>query len=179
MINIVVVALFLLIGGVVWSRQRARAAPPRSEGRPALVTPGELVRSLDGRRSRGQRGLSDIQDPREAAALLMAMMAAGPGGATARQITCMVQEAMTFFGFSEAGARALIDHAVWVCEGVSDPHRAVSQMTDLVQRAPALGAKEIVDLDGMLVAVSEAETSPDERQLQLLALFRRQAGLRV
>jgi hypothetical protein len=52
-------------------------------------------------------------------------------------------------------------------------------MTDFIQNTSGMGPKQIVDMDSMLVAVSEAEGEPLEAQLDLLTIFRGKTGLRV
>ncbi|MGC6498839.1 MAG: hypothetical protein ACON4C_01500 [Henriciella sp.] len=177
--NFVLVLLILLVGGLVWSRVLAGRRQPELEALPPLRPSGELLRSLELRRSLNQGALSDVADPREAAALLMALIAAASGAVTSRQRDVMQAEAEHVFGFSPVSAGGLIEHAVWLGGKVDNPHAAVVRMTDLVQTTLGLGQKEIVDLDGMLVAVSEAEGSPLAPQLELLALFRQKAGLKV
>ena len=53
------------------------------------------------------------------------------------------------------------------------------KLSELIVSSPQLGPKEIVDLDAMLVAVSEAEGVPTREQLALLQVFRDKAGLKT
>jgi len=55
----------------------------------------------------------------------------------------------------------------------------MSKMTDFVRNSPGMTNKELVDLDGMLVVVSEAEGDPTDSQLDLLTIYRDKTGLRV
>ena len=55
----------------------------------------------------------------------------------------------------------------------------MARLSKLVVNAPQLGPKEVVDLDAMLVAVSEAEGLPTRAQLRLLQVYRDMAGLKT
>jgi hypothetical protein len=58
----------------------------------------------------------------------------------------------------------------------SEAMRILSRM---IVNSPQLGPKEVVDLDAMLVAVSEAEELPTRAQLVLLQVYRDLAGLKT
>ena len=53
------------------------------------------------------------------------------------------------------------------------------RLSQLIINASQLGPKEVVDLDSMLVAVSEAEGLPTRDQLALLQVYRDTAGLKT
>ena len=55
----------------------------------------------------------------------------------------------------------------------------MTQLSKLIVNAPQLGPKEVIDLDAMLVAVSEAEGVPTRAQLALLQVYRDLAGLKT
>ena len=55
----------------------------------------------------------------------------------------------------------------------------VTRMSKMILQQDAIGPKEIVDLDGMLVAVSEADGLPNADQLALLQTFRNLVGLKT
>ena len=52
-------------------------------------------------------------------------------------------------------------------------------MTDFIRKTQGMTNKELVDLDGMLVTVSEAEGDPTPSQLDLPTIYREKTGLRV
>ena len=83
------------------------------------------------------------------------------------------------FDFAQAEADELSAHAAWVTNSLPDPQAAMRKLSQLIVSAPQLGPKEIVDLDAMLVAVSEAEGVPTREQLTLLQVFRDKAGLKT
>ena len=88
-------------------------------------------------------------------------------------------EVMHHFEFTEQDADQLISQAGWLSRNGGASHVVMSKMTDFVRNTPGMTGKELVDLDGMLVAVSEAEGDPIESQLKLLTIFRDKTGLRV
>ena len=53
------------------------------------------------------------------------------------------------------------------------------KLSQLIVSSSVLGPKEVVDLDAMLVAVSEAEGLPTREQLALLQVYRDKAGLKT
>ena len=138
-----------------------------------------LPRKMRFRNMSRKGGLKVVEDPREAAAILMLEIAQARGTLTERQEAVIRAEIMQQFEFDEADAQSLIAQAGWLARDAGAAHAVVSRMTDFVQNAPGMGSKEMVDLDGMLVIISEAEGSPTPEQLDLLAIFRQKAGLRV
>ena len=149
------------------------------DGRKLAETVSNLPRRLKFRRLTSQRGLKLVSDPREAATALMLEIAKARGGFSERQKAAVRAEIMQHFEFNEADADELIRQTDWLVGDLNPPERVVLKMTEFVQKSPALGPKQIVDLDGMLVAVSEAEGNPARAQMDLLTLYREKTGLRV
>lgn len=126
----------------------------------------------------GRNGVTLIEDPREAAAIMMMEMARARGGPlTERQSAAIDQEIMQAFQFSREEAEDLSAHAAWVTNNAPKPMDTMRKLSQLIVNSPQLGPKEVVDLDAMLVAVSEAEGAPTRDQLTLLQVFRDRAGL--
>lgn len=177
--HILIAVIGLLTALAVWYWRLKMLGEVASKGMDAAETLANLPRRLAFKRKSGKSGLQIVDDPREAATILMLQVAQGQGALTEKQKATIQSEIVNNFQFSETDAEELIEHALWISAEAGKPHATVSRMTDFVQHAPGLGPKEIVDLDSMLVTVSEAEGSPNAAQLDLLALFRRKAGLRV
>ncbi|MFN7056839.1 hypothetical protein [Hyphomonas sp.] len=131
--------------------------------------------------TRAQKGGIDlIEDPREAAAIMLMMMALAKGGTlSARQSDAIEQEIRDHFDFSETEAEELAAHAAWVASSQLPGPEEMKRMSRQIVRSSQLGPKEIVDLDAMLVAVSEAEGLPSRAQLALLQIYRDMAGLKT
>ena len=177
--HILIAILSLLAALAVWYWRLRMLGRIARGGVEVAETVANLPRRIAFKRKSGKSGLQIVDDPREAATILMLQVAQAGGALTEKQKISIQTEIVDNFEFSETEADELIEHAQWISEDAGKPHATVSRMTDFVQHAPGLGPKEIVDLDSMLGSVSEAEGSPEPAQLDLLALFRRKAGLRV
>ncbi|MEM9939290.1 MAG: hypothetical protein AAFZ91_06465 [Pseudomonadota bacterium] len=163
----------------VWYWRLKMLSGAAKEGMKAAETVVNLPRKMSFKRKTGKGGLQIVEDPREAAAILMLEIAQARGALTEKQEASIRGEIMHHFEFNEADANSLIGQASWLARDVSAPHKVMSKMTDFVQSVPGMGRKEMVDLDGMLVVVSEAEGSPTPEQLDLLEIYRQKAGVRV
>ena len=149
------------------------------DGRKVAETVANLPRKMRFKNKSGKGGLSVVDDPREAATILMLEIAQARGTLTERQEAAIRGEVMHHFEFNEDDANALIGQAGWLSRNGGASHVVMSKMTDFVRQSPGMTAKELVDLDGMLVAVSEAEGDPTDNQLDLLTIYRDKTGLRV
>lgn len=128
----------------------------------------------------GKNGLGLIRDPREAAAIMLTEVARARGGPlTERQVETIEAEIAQTFEFTKDDAEALAAHAAWVTNSAPPPLETMQRLSRIIMTSDQIGPKEIVDLDAMLVSVSEAEGMPTRDQLTLLQLFRDQAGLRA
>lgn len=126
-------------------------------------------------------GLKSVSDPREAAAILMVLVA---GSGQGRQLETaqsdrIQEETRQAFELTPEEAEALLTHAVWMVREVDVPGGVAARMAQIIVRSPGIGAKELVDLDTMLVAITEAVGAPAPEQLQLLQVYRDKAGLRA
>jgi len=149
------------------------------EGMKMAEAAANLPRKMRFRNMTRKGGLDVVEDPREAAAILMLEIAQARGALTERQEAAIRAEIMQHFEFDEADAQSLITQAGWLARDAGASHTVMARMADFVLRSPGMGPEQLVDLDGMLVYISEAEGSPTGDQLDLLAIFRQKAGLRV
>ncbi len=163
----------------VWYFRLKMLSGLAKDGLKAAETVANLPRKMRFQRKAGKGGLQAVADPREAAAILMLEIAQARGTLTERQEAVIRAEIMQHFEFTEADAASLITQAGWLSRHAGAAHAVVTRMTDFVQNSSGMSAKEMVDLDGMLVIISEAEGNPTSEQLDLLAIFRQKAGLRV
>lgn len=129
----------------------------------------------------GSVGLKAVNDPREAAAILMVLIAGGYGERPLKDaaVKTIKREIAGAFELNSEEAGQFITHAVWMLRDVEAPSGVAARMAQVIIRAPAIGAKEVVDLDTMLIAVSEADGLPDEDTLRLLQIYRDRAGLQA
>ena len=149
------------------------------DGRKVAETVANLPRKMRFKNKSGKGGLAVVDDPREAATILMLEIAQARGTLTERQEAVIRGEVMHHFEFTEADANSLIGQAGWLSRNGGASHVVMSKMTDFVRQSPGMTGKELVDLDGMLVTVSEAEGDPTDSQLDLLTIYRDKTGLRV
>lgn len=128
----------------------------------------------------GQGGLDLIEDPREAAAIMMMQVALARGGPlTVLQGEVIEAEIRENFDYSAVEAEDLAAHAAWVSQTCPSGKDTMERLGRKIVNAPQLGPKEVIDLDAMLVAVSEAEGVPTRSQLNLLQVYRNLAGLKT
>lgn len=126
-------------------------------------------------------GLKSVSDPMEAAAILMVLVAGARSGqdmdAEARD--CIRQESMAEFQITEEDVDALLTHALWMVRDVDVPSGVISRMTRIIRKSPEIGDKELINLDAILIAITEAGGKVWPERLNLLQLFRDEAGLRA
>lgn len=171
--------LGLLAFVAVWYWRLKILGSAARDGLKAAETVANLPRKMRFRARTRRGGLQVVEDPREAATILMLEIAQARGALTERQEAAIRAEIIQHFEFTESDANSLITQAGWLARDAGAAHTVVTRMTELILNAPGMTEKEIVDLDGMLVIVSEAEGSPTNDQLDLLAVFRQKAGVRV
>lgn len=164
---------------LVWQWRSQRQADIATAVGAAEATAANLPRRLAYKRKTRRPGLQAVDDSREAAAALMVAMARANGrpGPEAREVIARIM--MGEFRITELDAQALLQHADWILRGEPPYDTIVDRMTDVLMQDPALGPKEIVDLDGMLVEVSEAEGRPNSDQLDILQRFRNRTGVQI
>ena len=178
--HIVFAILTVLTAVAVWSWRLRMARRGLDELGQAAKTVANAPRRLAFKWRAGRGGVELIEDPREAAAIMMMMVALGRGAPlSARQADMIEAEIRTHFSFSVQEAEELAAHAAWVAGSQLPGEEQMRRLSRLVVNAPQLSPKEVVDLDTMLVAVSEAEGLPIRAQLSLLQIYRDMAGLKT
>ena len=176
-ILIMIIGIITAISVWYWRLQMlSRAA---RDGKDMLDTATNLPRKLSFQRKAGKGGLRLVNDPREAAAIIMLEIARAGGEVSREQKAVITARMMREFDLGVEDAEALITHAAWLTRQAPASDAVIRRMTDLILKTPGIGPKEIVDLDEMLVAVSEAEGEPSKEQLVLLQAYRDRAGVRT
>jgi len=170
------VSILAAIG--IWSWRIRMAREGAQEAARLAQTALNMPRKLAFRYKAGKGGLSLIQDPREAAAIMMMEVARARGGPlTENQTAIMDREIMQHFEFTQDEADELTAHAAWVTNSAPMPGETMRKLSQLIVASSVLGPKEIIDLDDMLVTISEAEGLPTRDQLKLLQVYRDNTGL--
>ncbi len=170
-------ALLAAIGVWIWRLRMARQGLDAAAD--IARTVANAPRRFAFRYKAGKGGLDLIEDAREAAAIMMMEVALARGGPlTARQGEIIEAEIRAHFHYTAGDAEDLAAHAAWVCQSSPPPAETMRRLSQLIVNSH-LGPKEVVDLDSMLVAVSEAEGLPTRDQLALLQVYRDMAGLKT
>lgn len=171
--------LGILTAIAVWSWRIKAAKEAAEEAGKVIETAANLPRRLRFRKRMKQGDLGAIEDPREAAAIMMMEVARAAGEVTAEHKLVMRVEIMRHFEMTEADADDLIAAAGWLSRYAPASHVVMTKMTKKVLSAPGLGSEQFVDLSNMLDEVALIEGGPFDEQVSLIRIFREKAGLRV
>ncbi len=172
------IAILATIGFWVWRLQMAKRGLDVAVD--VAKTVANAPRRLAFKYKSGKGGLDLIDDPREAAAIMMMQVALARGSPlTPLQGDIIEAEIREHFQYTPGDAEDLAAHASWVCQSCPPAQETMRRLGNLIINASQLGPKEVVDLDAMLVAVSEAEGVPTRAQLALLQVYRDLAGLKT
>jgi hypothetical protein len=173
-----ILAVLTFIGVWVWRLQMAKRGLDVAVD--VAKTVANAPRRLAFKYKMGKGGLDLIDDPREAAAIMMMQVAlARSGPLTPLQSDIIEAEIREHFQCLPSEAEELAAHAAWVSQSCPPATVTMTQLSKLIVKSPQLGPKEVIDLDAMLVAVSEAEGVPTRAQLALLQVYRDMAGLKT
>ncbi|MEM0986426.1 MAG: TerB family tellurite resistance protein [Pseudomonadota bacterium] len=177
--HIVGIIIAIVSGILIWQWRVRQAAETARELGDMVQTAANLPRRLAFKRKSGKSGLKLIEDPREAAAVMMLEIARADGETSAEAKSVMHTIMQEEFEIDPADADALTTHAAFLLRNSPVPHAVMDRMARHILDAPGIGPKEIVDLDGMLVAVTEADGPPSAEQLSLLQVFRNRTGVQT
>ncbi|MEM1036994.1 MAG: hypothetical protein AAGI14_09580 [Pseudomonadota bacterium] len=175
--------LAILIGIVsfiaIWYYRIKMIQEAAKDGKKVLETVANLPRKMRFKSRTGKAGLEVVDDPREAATILMLEVAQARGTLTSNQEATIRGEIMQHFDFTEADASELMTQAAWLSRNGGASHVVIARMADFIKQVPGMGTKELIDLDEMLVTVSEAEGVPTPSQLDLISQYRQKAGIKL
>lgn len=177
--HILIAILGLVTAISVWYWRIRTLSRAARDGADLAKAAANLPRKLRFQNKLGKGGLQLVDDPREAAAILMLEIARAGGEVGKAHKSVMTEHMAREFELSEEDAESLVAHAAWLTREAPAAHVVAARMSDFILRSPGIGPKQIVDLDTMLVAVSEAEGVPGRDQLALLQVFRDKAGLKT
>ncbi|MEM9181183.1 MAG: hypothetical protein AAGA89_15825, partial [Pseudomonadota bacterium] len=141
----ILVALIGILGFIaVWYYRLKMLRDAADDGRKAIETVANLPRKMRFKNKSGKGGLSVVDDPREAAAILMLEIAQARGTLTEKQEASIRGEIMHHFEFPEGDANELISQAGWLSRNAGASHVVMSKMTDFVRKTPGMTGKELV-----------------------------------
>lgn len=177
--HIVFTVLAILGGIAIWySRLKALGGMANDAGRVAQRV-RNAPRKYAFKRRAGQTGLKAVDDPREAATILMVLVAGAYADQpleTAYRKT-IEREIMSAFDFSLKEADEMITLALWRVQEVDFPTAVSKRMSKLIANEPSLGEKEILDLETMLSAVLKSSWSGHDQGEEIMRIYRYQVGL--
>ena len=163
----------------IWSWRLQQAKRGAEAAGKVLETAANLPRRMRFQNKTRKGGLDAIQDPREAAAVMMMEVARAAGEVTSEHKAVMRAEMMQYFELDEADANDLIAAAGWLGRDAPASHAVMQKMSRFVLNFPGLGPKQFVDLSNMLDEVALIEGGPFDAQVALIRIYREKAGLRV
>ncbi|MEM1086412.1 MAG: hypothetical protein AAGH90_01685 [Pseudomonadota bacterium] len=176
----ILVILFSILSFIaIWYYRIKMIQEAAKDGKKVIETVANLPRKMRCKNRSGKAGLDVVDDPREAATILMLEVAQARGTLTANQEASVRAEIMQQFDFSESDANQLMTQAAWLSRNAGANHVVIARMTDFIKQVPGMGTKELIDLDEMLVTVSEAEGVPTSSQLDLISQYRQKAGIKL
>lgn len=160
------------------ARQMGEAAEQIGNAAEGLAN---LPRKLGFKRRAGMAGLRGVEDPREAAAILVRLMCFTRKHQPASPAERAVMETRlgSLFELEDAEIKELMDYVDWILKDVEVPSGPMSNMSKVLRNTPGMGREDFFDIDDILVAVSRINGPPTERQLRLLDIFRERTGLKV
>lgn len=172
---LITLALLVTLFGFVWFRETSTRSKAKDN-----VVPLQPNKALKYGFDADGAGIDAITDPREMAAILMMEVARARGGSLTAAQSDRIEEEMTrVFSFTSAQAEDLAAHAAFVTQSGTQPEAIVGTLALRIIKAGQLTHEEMVELDDMLIAVSEAEGTPTRDQLSLLQIYRDHIGLKI
>ncbi|WP_084399312.1 TerB family tellurite resistance protein [Henriciella aquimarina] len=173
--HILLSLLGILLALAVWYwRIKMISGAARDGYRFAKRVSGRRAGAKAGRSFRG--GLGAVNDPREAAAIMMLNIAQTRGPANDRQEAAIRAEMIDHFGFSDAEAHDLLRQARRR-SGALPARTIMARMSQVITSTPGMTRKEYDDLCAMLENVAVAGGEVSEAEADLIQIWRRKAGL--
>lgn len=117
-----------------------------------------LFRRWQWRRRSGRNPIDLVEDPREAACVMMVAVAQSDGSLTERERHVIENEAVNRFGATPSQAEELLARARWTVQDRTDAGDVFRRLAPLIKRT--CGPAERADLIAMLRAVANAEARP-------------------
>lgn len=164
-----VVGLLVALAGAFWAFRYFVGAA--QEGRDAVNDVKGFIRSGKWSRQVGKRLIEHIEDPREAAAVLLYQMAAYDGAVTARQQSAIVAAMRSSFSANEEAAQGLFAFGRVAVGEVNDAGNSLRKVLRPI--AASCTKEEKSAFIGMLESIGEIESPMTDVQRRLIAETRR------
>ncbi|WP_421789649.1 hypothetical protein [Hyphobacterium sp.] len=165
--------LLAAIGAIAWRINMARqgAEVVKDVAETAINLPRKMRFQSKAKRKR----LSSVEDPREAAAILLLGMARAGGEVTTEHKKTIRAEMERAFDVDAAASEELLARASWYSSNVADPDDLIPRMTDFV--AKTAGSEALASLSSMLGSIGAVEGDASADQVAYLRRYQQRAGL--
>lgn len=167
------IGLLGVIGAIAWRINMARQGVEAVKD--VAETAVNLPRKMRFQSKANRKRLSSVEDPREAAAILLLGMARAGGEVTSEQKKAIREEMERVFQVNAATSEELLARASWYSSTVAAPDDLIPRMTDFVGKTA--GPEALTGLDIMLNAIGEIEGELSRDQKAYLRRYRQRAGL--
>ena len=171
--------LIFIASAVFWFRHASRGARDVAD---AANTLANIPRRNRFRKKASKRGLELINDPLEAATVLMVCVARisdyarGHDGLLSEQAEArMIRNLKTYMQLSTREAEDLLTQMRWMVKDVLQADAALAPMTNVL--SAKIRRTDADDLSDMLRKVSHADGAPNDAQRQFIFKVRERLGL--
>ncbi len=169
----IVLAILGILGAIAaWRWRVNEAARGAEEVMDLAKTAANLPRRLRFARKAGKNGLSLVEDPRDAATIMLIEMARADGDMTQEHRHLIQHLLQAELGFATEEAEETIVNAAWILRDVPPPDVVIGKMTNLLVKNGSVGDKELMQLDQMLTQVGEVGGPLSARQAELVSAYR-------
>lgn len=175
----ILIGLMGLIAAVGFWIYRARDAARGAQELADLAgEAANLPRKMRFQHKARKKGLAMVEDPREAALILMLGVARTAGEVSLEQKSIIRTQAMQHFQVNEDEAEELLARAAWASSDLANPDNAITRMIDLI--AQSVSDNERAGMLDMLRAVARAEGEENvtPEQANFISRCRERLGLR-
>ncbi|MGD2132437.1 MAG: TerB family tellurite resistance protein [Maricaulaceae bacterium] len=159
------------VGVIIWRltilMQVGREAADAAQGL------ANLPRKMRFQSRASKAGVEVINDPREAATLMMLDVARAGGEVTASQKAVIRAQMAARFELPEAEADEMLTQVAWLSRDLPEPGAATGRMVRLMRET--VTPEEMAELSAMMRAVAFADGDPTEAQLEVIDGYKRAA----
>jgi len=175
-----IVAIILgAIGFILfWYWRLKQLGDVAKDGQKALETVANLPRKMRFKHRSGKGGLDIVDDPREAATIIMLEVAQARSALTAKQSQTIRSNIMRLFEFDASDAEELVAQAGWLSRDAGAAHVVVRKMATFISKAPGMGNNEFSNLDRALLEIAECHGEATVEQIDLIEAYRNKTLLR-
>ncbi|MEM9422527.1 MAG: TerB family tellurite resistance protein [Pseudomonadota bacterium] len=174
----IIMILLGVLGAIgFWRFRIGQAARGAEEAIDIAKTVANLPRRLSFSRKAGKTGLSLVEHPIDAAAILLIELARADGDMTQQHRHLILQLLETELELDTQEAEETIVNAAWITRDVPPPDVIFGKMTNLIVKSQVITVKELKALDQMLIKVGELDGAISNAQQDLLDIYRAKSAI--